>query len=279
MRPDFRLYPRVHFYYLAHPVAAADWDARAAYRAEELMIPDGHSEIVFHLGGAFERRRADESSRTIMRQSYLIGGRSRSVVTRDLDRVTVAGVKLDPRLLHGLVRTPLGEFSDDTLPLADLRDAALSRVEHEIAGVAHCAARVAAVLDRFFLSALADLPPAITRIDALVRDIHAHRGSLSLLDWARRHRYDPRNIERRFSDSMGMTPKRFARVIRFKHSYHSLVSGKSSAEFLDGFHDRSHFNREFRSFVGAPPTARTNATLALGTSISDTLLHTELARG
>lgn len=279
MKPDPRLRSRVFCYYLAHPVALADWDPAAAYKEEELLIPDGHAEIVFHLGGAFERRGVGEAAGRIMRRSYVIGGRSHSVLTRDLDRVTVAGVKLDPRLLHGLAGVPLGEFGDDTLDLTELQRPSLLALEQAIAESAHCPARVATVLDQFFLRSMPATASVSSRIEALVREIHAHRGTLSILDWVRSHRFDPRNIERRFSDAMGMTPKRYARVIRFKHLYHALVSGKPSADYLDGFHDRSHFIREFRSFVGAAPTARVNAALAQGTSISDTLLHSEFAIG
>jgi AraC-like DNA-binding protein len=278
MKPDPRLRSRVYCYYLAHPASPADWNAAAAYKDEELLIPDGHSEIVFNLGGAFERRVAHGASQTsVMSESYVIGGRSQSVLTRDLNRVTVAGVKLDPRLLHGLIRTRLGDFGEDTVRLSDLGDRALMDLEHAVAQASDSATRLAALLDQFFLRALVDFSPSDARIDALVREIHAHRGRLSILDWIRGHGFDARNIERRFSATMGMTPKRYARVIRFKHHYHMLVSGKSSAEFLDGFHDRSHFNREFRSFVGVPPTARMNASLEHGTSISDALLDSELA--
>ena len=277
MKPDPRLRARVHCYYLAHPVAHADWNAAAAYKDQERMIPDGHSEIVFHLGGAFERRVAGEAGATVMRRGYVIGGRSRSVLTRDLERVTVAGVKLDPRSLHALIGAPLDEFGDDTVGLAELEDPSLANLEHEVAGVAHCASRVAAVLDRFFLRALGNVSAASARVDGLVREIHAQRGALSVMEWVRRHRFDARNVERRFGEAMGMTPKRYARVIRFKHQYHALVNGRPSAEFLDGFHDRSHFNKEFRSFVGAPPTARINASMQQGTSISDALLHSELS--
>ena len=132
-------------------------------------------------------------------------------------------------------------------------------------------------MDQFFLRALANAAPAHARVDALVREIHARRGALSILDWLRGHRFDPRNFERRFSEAMGMTPKRYARVIRFKHHYHLVTSGRSSAEFLHGFHDRSHFNREFRSFVGVPPSKAMNAALEQGTCISDALLASELA--
>jgi AraC-like DNA-binding protein len=282
MKPDPRLRARVQCYYLAHPVPAEEWNPSAAFKDEELLMPDGHSEIVLHLGGAFERRQAGGEARgasrgEIMRRSYVIGGRSRSVLTRDLERVTVAGVKLDPRVLHSLIRTPLAEFADATLSLAEIGNAALSNLEDAVAAVADCPARVASVLDAFFLRALAEPSRPRSRVDALVREIHTRRGALSILDWARAHRFDPRHVERRFADAMGLTPKRYARVIRFKHHYHMLVSGKGSAEFLDGFHDRSHFNREFRSFVGVPPSTRVKAALAHGTSISDTLFSSELA--
>lgn len=278
MKPAPALRTRVYCYYLAHPVPAADWNPAAAYKEEELLIPDGHSEIVLNLGGAFERRLAgDTAPGLVMRQSYVIGGRSRSVLTRDLGRVMVAGVKLDPRLLHGLIRAPLGEFSDGTLGLAELGNLAIADLEHAVAEVSHSAARVAAVLDQFFLNVLATAPPANPRVDALVRHIHDSRGELSVLQWIRGHRFDHRNIERRFHAAMGMTPKRYARVIRFKHHYHMLVNGKSAAQLLDGFHDRSHFNKEFKSFVGAPPTARIAASLEHGTSISEALLASELA--
>jgi AraC-like DNA-binding protein len=278
MKPDPRLRSRVYCYYLAHPAPLSEWDPAAAYKDEELLIPDGHSEIVFNLGGAFERRVAHGAARaSVMNESYVIGGRSQSVLTRDLGRVTVAGVKLDPRLLHALIRAPLGDFGEDTVSLSALGDRSLIDLEHAVAQEGDSAIRLAAVLDQFFLRALAHGPPSSARVDALVRDIHAHRGRLSILDWIRGHRFDHRNVERRFSAAMGMTPKRYARVIRFKHHYHMLVNGRSSADFLDGFHDRSHFNREFRSFMGAPPTARINASLPAGTSISDALLDSELA--
>jgi len=196
MKPDPRLRSRVYCYYLAHPVPVGEWDAAAAYKAEELLIPDGHSEIVFNLGGAFERRVAQGATpASVMRESYVIGGRSQSVLTRDLNRVTVAGVKLDPRLLHALIRAPLGDFGEDTVSLSDLGNRALMDLEQAVAQESNCASRLATVLDQFFLRSLADVSPSSARIDALVREIHAHRDMLSILEWIRGHGFDPRNIK------------------------------------------------------------------------------------
>lgn len=278
IKPDARLRRQVYCYFLAQPMTSPCGDA-VAYKKDELLIPDGHSEIVFNIKGAFERGASGSSERTIMRHSYLIGGRSHSVLTCDLEPVTVAGVKLDPRCLHRLIETPLAEFSDTTLSLRDLNHRALLDLEEAIASVGHCPNLVASVLDRFFLQVLPNLPRMNGRIDSLVQDIHSSKGALPIMGWIREHRIDPRYIERTFSAMFGLTPKRYARVIRFKHAYHELVTGKTPAEavYLDGYYDRSHFIKEFKSFIGATPTARMAAALSQGTSISDVLLESELA--
>lgn len=107
------------------------------------------------------------------------------------------------------------------------------------------------------------------------------------MDWAHQRRVDARHLERRFADGIGMTPKRYARIVRFKHGYHTLLSGAAEPgasrpplqphSYLDGFYDQSHFNKEFRAFIGAPPTARLRATLREATNISDHLLAGELS--
>jgi len=281
MRPDPRLRPLVLCYFLARP--PNDGSLVAAPRpadGDELLLPDGHSEIVFTLDGAYERwPLGDLEQRHIMRQSYLIGGRSHSVLTHDLSAVTVAGVKLDPRALRWMIRTPLDEFHESTLSLRDLGDRGLLDLEDAIAH-ADTAQGVAERLDRYLIQALRDMPPIDQPVDHLLCHIQSSHGALPILQWVRDHGVDPRHLERRFRATVGMTPKRYARVIRFKHSYHEFSTGtpKGAALHLDGFYDQSHFNKEFRNFVGSAPSARRSATLGAGTNITDHLLTGELTR-
>jgi AraC-like DNA-binding protein len=296
MAPDPRLRQHVLCYFLARPSASVP-SAGAAFRAEgassqddELLLPDGHSEIVFQLGGAFERWRLGEAARRqVMTRSYVIGSRSHTVLTRDLGPVTVAGIKLDPRALRWLLGIPLTELRDSTVTLAELGQRGLVQLEEGVAS-AVCSSDVAAAFDRYLLHALADLPPADAAVEQLLRHIRSSRGALSIMDWVHERRVDARHLERRFADAVGMTPKRFARIVRFKHGYHALLAGAAQPSssrgpiaaphrHLDGFYDQSHFNKEFRAFVGAPPTARLKATLPQATSISDHLLAGELSIG
>jgi AraC-like DNA-binding protein len=282
MAPDPRLRPWVLCYFLARPVAASPCSGPP--HDEELLMPDGHSEIVFTVDGSYERWRVGEGGRReVMSDSYVIGGRSHSVLTRDLGPVTVAGIKLDPRALRWLIATPLVAFRDSTLDLRALNQRALLELEESVAH-ARGAPDVGALFDGYLLRALRDMPAPVHPVDHLLEQIRATRGALSIMHWLHASGYDARHIERCFCAATGLTPKRYARVVRFKHSYHELVAKRprgaashAASSHLDGFCDQSHFNKEFRAFIGAAPTARLTATMGPATSISDHLLAGELS--
>jgi hypothetical protein len=152
---------------------------------EDLLIPDGHSEIVFNRGSTdFERwplGKREQSQR--IRGSYLIGGRAHSVATHAEVPLRLAGVKLESRFLRELLDVPLDEFRDSTLSLRDLGDAALLELEEKIADAA-CATEVAALLDEFLLGApRRALETSAT--DALLRSIQRERGATPILRSAR----------------------------------------------------------------------------------------------
>lgn len=307
MAPDPRLRPHVLCYFFAVPRAGVTPGlglSGAAFAEEELLLPDGHSEVVFQLGGTFERRPlGDAAHRQVMRQSYVIGSRSHSVLTRDLGPVTVAGIKLDPRALRQLLGVPVSALRESTFTFDELRQRALLELEDAVAAAAARAAQsrgpsgrdvsardVSALFDRHLLRALARLPPADAAVEQLLRHIRSRHGALSIMDWAQQRRIDARHLERRFTEAIGMTPKRYARIIRFKHGYHALLSGAAEPSaprqplpaphrYLEGFYDQSHFNKEFKAFIGAAPSARLRATLRQATDITDHLLAGELAGG
>ena len=118
-------------------------------------------------------------------------------------------------------------------------------------------------------------------VSHLLERIRATRGSQSILQWARDHRVDPRTLERRFVAQMGMAPKQFARIERFKRSYFQLGRLRTqqpgrSRTHLESYYDESHFNREFRHFLGTSPMNWLRQRADSRTTIADHLLEGEL---
>lgn len=275
--PDPALREHVQCYWMVDDTAGHDAPSRFRH-GEDLLIPDGHSEIVMNRGSTgFERWTLGARERSErMRGSYLIGGRSHSVGTHTEAPLKLAGVKLDSRFLRALIGAPLHEFRDATLSLRDLGNSSLLDLEDRVAN-ARGAAEVSALFDEFLLAALHRLQPAPTATDALLHDIRRDRGATPIMRWVREARVDSRNLERRFCAATGMTPKQYARVIRFKRAYHSVIApARRPMTAIEGFYDQSHFNREFRHFTGVAPGARLAGAMAATTRIADHLLQAEL---
>jgi AraC-like DNA-binding protein len=114
------------------------------------------------------------------------------------------------------------------------------------------------VMNAWLLRRLADvqLPhPAIEHTWARLVRSHGSVPVSALVEetgWSRRH------LAARFRKDVGLAPKPFARILRFRHAARELVrpDGRSLAEIaLDcGYYDQAHLNRDFREFSGRSPT-------------------------
>jgi AraC-like DNA-binding protein len=263
-------------------VEGLPWDprVRALEPAHDLLIPDGLSEIVFNRGGGgFDRwKLGDTAGRQRMPGSYLIGGRSHSVNTNAPGPLQLAGVKLDSRFLRAIIRTPLSKFRDATLSLADLGDEQLLALEDAVAN-SRCVEAIAGLFDNFLLAAMREPRRSRSAVDALIARVQHDHGTTPILGWARHAAVDSRSLERAFCAEVGMTPKQYARVIRFRRHYQAMIStdarSKPLSSNLDGFFDQSHFNREFRHFTGVAPSVKLAGRMTQGMKVADHLLQAE----
>ena len=98
------------------------------------------------------------------------------------------------------------------------------------------------------------------RVRYVVRTILRRRGSLSIDEAARRAGLTRRHLERRFKRTVGISPKRLARIARFqpRHSFlerqdGSLPASGTSTAAECGYADQAHFIRDFNDLAGCAP--------------------------
>ena len=89
-------------------------------------------------------------------------------------------------------------------------------------------------------SALVPAAAAASRSPTIARD----------LGWSRRH------LTEQFTRAVGVSPKTYARIVRFDRARSLIAAGGSLGDVaLDaGYYDQAHLNRDFREFAGAAPT-------------------------
>ena len=82
-------------------------------------------------------------------------------------------------------------------------------------------------------------------------------GSVMSLDaMVSAHGMSAKTLERRFRNEVGLTPKMFQRVVRFRMAFRMLEhqrGGGARIAAAAGYYDQAHMIRDFRQFTGTSP--------------------------
>lgn len=91
---------------------------------------------------------------------------------------------------------------------------------------------------------------------ALTRIAETH-GTVSLQELLLQTKLSERTLERRFKQSVGISPKLFSRICRFQESLNQLrqkdYDKLSDIAYENDYADQSHFTRVFKEFTGFSP--------------------------
>jgi AraC-like DNA-binding protein len=148
-------------------------------------------------------------------------------------------------------------YNDRVVPLDEALGRTGLRLVDQLASASSWETRLD-VLDSAFC--MTDLPALAPEVVWLQAGIAASRGQARvepLMDktgWSRRH------VTERFRQQLGITPKAYARMVRFQHATALLMAPSDGRTLADvaidaGYYDQSHLTRDFAALAGIPPGA------------------------
>ena len=116
---------------------------------------------------------------------------------------------------------------------------------------------------RVFDEVLLKRAPGVEALDekvvAGVKAIVAAKGEIKIGGLAEQLGLSERQFQRRFQKAVGLTPKQFARIRRFRVSMSNVLEEEPKAwgwvAAERGYADQPHLVREFSQLVGEPPTS------------------------
>lgn len=161
------------------------------------------------------------------------------------------GVRFRPGGLQTCLAHNASELTDRHIDLTLLWPQARSLWNR--LGEASPSARVA-VLSSELRALRHSTPDALVR--HCVRQIEASGGALRMDALVRQTGCDARRIQRRFAAHIGLSAKRFARIVRFRRVVKALSGGQTdwAAVAVDcGYSDQPHLIREFKELSGQTP--------------------------
>jgi transcriptional regulator GlxA family with amidase domain len=92
-------------------------------------------------------------------------------------------------------------------------------------------------------------------IQTACRELDRSNGSHSISTLARTLGLTERTLERRFQCHIGVTPKKYARIVRLRNAIFQRKNFSNWADvaFAAGYYDQSHMIHDFQELYGMPP--------------------------
>ncbi len=177
------------------------------------------------------------------------------------------GVRFLPSMIQRVFAVHLGEIAHQTLPFEDVIAPSLraeARRWQECLHQADSYEERSNLTDLFMLHALALRNfTHDTRLLHVFDALYASRGTVKIEEEVRKHHaISPQQLRRIFQESVGLSPKTFARIVRFqamlkaltRHSQQASTNNIEGVFFDFGFYDQAHFIHEFQSLYGVSPS-------------------------
>ncbi|WP_142105861.1 helix-turn-helix domain-containing protein [Pseudonocardia cypriaca] len=177
------------------------------------------------------------------------------VIETPAARSRVLGVRLRPAGALALFGVPQHELTGATLDLQDLIGSESRRLAERLDEAGSDEARLL-LLARWIAGRLAEHPSTDPRVAYAVSEIERAGGKVSIADLLTRIGTSPKRFTGLFEEQVGVKPKLFARIVRFRGLAAALRAGAGSFSQLalaHGYYDQSHMNADFREFAGMSP--------------------------
>ena len=244
--------------YPPHPALAAHvdcvWAARAPVAAStHRVLPDNCVDILWQDGG---------------HAGFAVGMMSRAIVVASAQPVRTLAVRFRPGAAGAFLAAPLHALTDQRADIELLwgRSDADRLADALWTGDLPDRVRLA-VIERELLrrlgaaSGAGALAPAARPRDALVQRalqaLDASDGALRIEELAARLGVSRQHMAAQFRDKVGLSPKLYARILRFRRATAALkiIPAPDWAQLaLDcGYFDQSHLIHDFQEFAGSAP--------------------------
>jgi len=221
--------------------------------ARKRILPNGTVEMLVNFGEPY--RTISGAGPELLKTAWLAGLQSGPMVGAQPPRQDVMGVRLCPAGAYALLNGPMREISELVVDLEDL----VGRAADELAERCYDAASVEERLRRA-ADWVAERVMKARGVDPAIAwaagRIERSGGAVSIAELRRQTGLSKTRLAEAFREQIGLAPKLYARVIRFRRATAMLQKGAVSlvdVALAAGYYDQPHMNAEFRELSGLSP--------------------------
>jgi AraC-like DNA-binding protein len=222
-----------------------------APHARERVLPDGAVQIIIRLGSA-------RSSAERLPQSVIVGVRAEYEV---IDTAELAGAIMGVHFRAGgarpFLRVPASELNGSVVPLESLWGNSAAELRDRLLVAASPESKFQ-VLEEWLLQRAGGGLARHPAVTFAVREFSMAPGERTIAAVSGQAGFSARRFIQIFREEVGLTPKLYCRIRRFRRVLGRIGSG-GEVRWTDialacGYYDQAHFIHDFHAFSGINPS-------------------------
>ncbi len=235
------------------------WTLEVPYQKDvqrQLIVPDGCVDMCFILGDDIKRY-TSETDFVIQPRQMFLGQITEQFYIEPTGYVNTFAVRFYPYGFANFIDVPLNDLANRETDLSKLfGNDETEKLSQEIIQAQSTSERII-IVEKFLLQRLGERRTIDSIVKSTIDLILLSKGSQPLKSILKDDLKKRRQLERKFSKQIGLSPKQLSKVIRLQTALHMLLNkGRktlTNVAYENKYYDQAHFIKDFREFTGLTP--------------------------
>jgi AraC-like DNA-binding protein len=219
------------------------------------IVPDGTMKLIFHYGETYKHYLNSKDS-MVLPKCFLIGQLTKPYIVEPLGITGSFVVRFHPNGFLPFTTIPIKEMENTAIPLDKLFGKEGEEIGERILKANSTFERIE-LIETFLLKRLTDKQTIDNVVKSTIETILNANGQFSVNNHSLRNDINRRQLTRKFSAAIGLSPKQFSKTIRIQATLKSLLTRKiknlTDLAYENEYFDQAHFIKDFKEFTGLTP--------------------------
>ncbi|WP_347218367.1 helix-turn-helix domain-containing protein [Chryseobacterium sp.] len=219
----------------------------------QTIVPDGCMEMIFHYGDLYKQY---IDGKAVIQPRYCIFGQLTEPLRIEPTGITgIFSVRFHHNGFLPFATIPIKEMDDKAVPLEDLFGVAGTGLGEKIFSSSTIQEKIDFV--ETFLRERLNTETIDKIVQSTVDILLQVNGQISVHELSQQTNINRRQLERKFSSAIGMSPKQLSKTIRLQSTLRHLLNKEyvnlTALAHDAEYYDQAHFIKDFKEFTGLTP--------------------------